>query len=148
MIPSNNGYKTKNHCKFLIQYHIIWCPKFRFSVLGTDEVTNFLSKSLQEICDTYGYEIKAKEIMPDHIHIFVAVPHTVAPCDVARTLKSISAISMFKEFPQLKKFYSRCGVLWSRGYFISTIGHISEDTVRKYIEGQRNHHEKTREKAT
>ena len=75
--------------------------------------------------------------MPDHIHIFVDVPVSVAPCDVVRTLKSISAIELFKAFPKLKQFYAKCGVLWSRGYFISTVGHISEATVVKYIEEQK-----------
>ena len=46
---------------------------------------------------------------------------------------------MFKAYPQLKQFYSRCGVLWSRGYFVSTVGHISEATVKKYIEEQKDH---------
>ena len=55
------------------------------------------------------------------------------------TLKSISAIEMFKAYPQLKQFYSRCGVLWSRGYFVSTVGHISEAAVKKYIEEQKDH---------
>ena len=77
--------------------------------------------------------------MPDHIHIFVDVPQTVAPCDVVRTLKSISAIELFKVYPKLKQFYARCGALWSRGYFVSTVEHISEATVIKYIEEQKNH---------
>ena len=74
--------------------------------------------------------------MPDHIHIFVDVPQTVVSCDVARTLKSISAIELFKVYPQLKKFYARCGALWSGGYFVSTVDveRISEATVVKYIE--------------
>lgn len=76
--------------------------------------------------------------MPDHIHIFVDVPHTVAPCDVARTLRSISAIELFKIYPKLKQFYARCDVLWSGGYFVSTVGHISKATVIKYIEEQKN----------
>ena len=102
------------------------------SVLRGD-VEDTLKLILQRICDDYNYRIKALEVMPDHIHIFVDVPQTVAPCDVVRTLKSISAIELFKSFPQLKQFYTRCGVLWSRGYFVSTVGHISEATVIKYI---------------
>ena len=86
-----------------------------------------------------GTKFKALEVMPDHIHIFVDCPQTVARCDIVRTLKSISAIEMFKAYPQLKQFYSRCGVLRSRGYFVSTAGHISEATVKKYIEEQKNH---------
>ena len=72
--------------------------------------------------------------MPDHIHIFVDCPVTVAPCDVVRTLKSMSAIQLFKAYPELKRFYARCGKLWSNGYFISSVGHISEAAVKKYIE--------------
>ena len=98
-----------------------------------------LKQILQKICEDYGYRIKALEVMPDHIHIFVDVPQTVAPCDVVRTLKSKSAIELFKAYPTLKRFYARFGVLWSRGYFISTVGQISEATVMQYIEEQKSH---------
>ena len=131
-------YHSASHCKYLIQYHIIWCPKFRFSILK-DDVEDRLKQILQKICDDYNYHVKTLEVMPDHIHIFVDVPQTVAPCDVARTLKSISAIELFKVYPKLKQFYARCGVLWSRGYFVSTVRHISETTVIKYIEEQKSH---------
>lgn len=134
-------YHSGAHCKYLTQYHIIWCPKFRFSILK-DGVDETLKKILQNICDRYGYKIKALEVMPDHIHIFIDCPQTVAPCDIARTLKSIRAIELFKAYPSLKQFYARSGKLWSDGYFISTIGHISEETVRKYIEEQKHDNKK------
>lgn len=135
---SEELYHSASHCKYLIQYHIIWCPKIRFSVLeGNVELV--LKQILQNICDEYHYRIKALEVMPDHIHIFVDVPQTVAPCDVVRTLKSRSAIALFQAFPKLKQFYAKCGVLWSRGYFMSTAGHISEETVIRYIEEQKHH---------
>ena len=135
----SNQYHSAAHCKYLVQYHIIWCPKFRFSVLNNNNVELKLKEILQQICSKYSYGIKALEVMPDHIHIFLDCPQTVAPCDVVRTLKSISAVELFKAFPQLKRFYARCGVLWSRGYFISTVGHISENTVIKYIEEQKEY---------
>ena len=112
---SEEKYQSALHCKYLTQYHIIWFPKFRFLVLKGN-VDNSLKQILQKICNNYNYHIKALEVMPDHIHIFVDVPQTVAPCDVARTLKSISAIELFKAYQQLKKFYARCGALWSGGY--------------------------------
>ena len=136
-MDKNEQYHSDSHCKYLIQYHIIWCPKFRFSVLqGNVDAT--LKQILQKICDDYGYKIKALEVMPDHIHVFIDVPQTVARCDVVRTLKSISAIELLKAYSKLKQFYARYGVLWSKGYFISTVGHISEATVIKYIEEQKN----------
>ena len=134
---SEEKYHSASHYKYLIQYHIIWCPKFRFSVLKGN-VEDTLKQTLQKICNDYNYHIKSLEVMPDHIHIFIDVPQTVAPCDVARTLKSISAIELFKAYPQLKKFYARCGALWSRRYFVSTVECISEATVIKYIEEQKN----------
>lgn len=133
----SDKYNTLNHCKFLLQYHIIWCPKFRFNVLknGIDES---LKSILFKISDRYGYEIKEIEVMPDHIHIFISTKPTVAPSDVVRTLKSISAIELFKQYPELKKFYSRCGSLWSKGYFASSVGNVSEETVRRYIQEQKS----------
>lgn len=133
----DNKYHSASHCKYLTQYHIIWCPKFRFTVLQK-QIEKELKLVLKNICDTYNYEIKALEVMPDHIHIFVDTPQTIAPCDIARTLKSISAIELFKKFPELKNFYARCGVLWSRGYFVSTIGHVSEETIKRYIDEQKS----------
>ena len=129
---SEEKYHSASHCKYPTQYHIMWCPEFRFSVLkGNFE--DALKQTLQKICNDYNYHIKALEVMPDHIHIFVDVPQTVAPY-VTRTLKSISAIELFKAYPQLKKFYAGCGALWSGGYFISTVERISEAAVVKYIE--------------
>ena len=61
--------------------------------------------------------------MPAHIYIYIYlldVPQRVAPCDVVRHLNNISAIELFKAFPQLIQFYAGCAILWSRGYFVST----------------------------
>lgn len=137
MTTDDEYYHSARHCRYLTQYHIVWCPKFRYPVLNND-AGETLKQILSGICDRYGYTIKAMEVMPDHIHMFVDCPQTVAPCDVARTLKSVSAVEMFKAYPDLKRFYARAGVLWSSGYFISTIGHISDQTVRRYIEEQKH----------
>jgi len=131
-----NEYKSLNHCKYLVQYHLIWCPKFRYNVLKGN-VEEALKRILAEICNKYEYKILELEVMADHIHIFISAKPTIAPTDIVRTLKSITAIQLFKEFPALKKFYSRCGSLWSKGYFVSTIGKVSKDSIQKYIEAQK-----------
>jgi len=129
-------YKTTSHTKYLCQYHIIWCPKFRFSVLKR-QVEDELKAIIRDIADQYGYEVLELEVMPDHVHLFVGAKPTVAPTDIVRTIKSISAIELFRRFPRLKRFYSRCGSLWSPGKFISTIGQVSEETIRRYIQEQK-----------
>lgn len=96
-----------------------------------------LKRILNEIAVRYDYEIIEMEVMPDHIHVFVGAKPTVSPTDMVRTFKSISAIELFKTFPSLKKFYSRCGSLWSKGKFISTIGKVSAATIQKYIQDQK-----------
>ena len=72
--------------------------------------------------------------MPDYIHLFISTKPTVAPTDAVRLIKSISARKLFKRFPKLKAFYSRSDSLWSKGYFVSSIGNVREETVRKYIQ--------------
>lgn len=129
-------YKSTDHCKYLCQYHIIFCPKFRFSVLRAD-VEISLKSILLDVADKYAYEIIEMEVMPEHVHLFIGAKPTVAPVDIVRTLKSVSAIELFKKHPRLKKFYSRCGSLWSTGKFISTIGNASTETIKKYIEEQK-----------
>lgn len=131
-----NNYKSLNHCKYLVQYHLVWCPKFRYSVLK-DNIEESLRRILAEVCKKYQYEIIELEVMPDHIHVFISVKPTISPTDIVRTLKSITAVQLFKEFPVLKKFYSRCGSLWSKGYFVSTIGKVSAETIQKYIQEQK-----------
>lgn len=132
-----NEYKSLSHCKYLVQYHLVWCPKFRYNVLKGN-VEEALKKILVEICTRYEYEILELEVMSEHIHIFISAKPTIAPTDIVRTLKSITAIQLFKEFPALKKFYSRCGSLWSKGYFVSTIGKVSAETIQRYIQEQKN----------
>jgi len=131
-----NEHKSLNQCKYLVQYHLIWCPKFRYNVLKGN-VEEALKRILVEICNKYEYEILELEVMVGHIHIFVSAKPTIAPTDIVRTLKSITAIQLFKEFPALRKFYSRFGSLWSKGYFVSTIGKVSAETIQKYIEVQK-----------
>ena len=131
-----NEYNSLNHCKYLVQYHLIWCPKFRFNVLKED-IEYSLKETLVSISHKYDFKIIEMEVMPDHLHLFVSAKPTVAPTDLIRTLKSISAIEIFKKHPDLKQFYRRCGSLWSKGYFVSTIGKVSAETIKRYIEEQK-----------
>ena len=87
-------YQSASHCKYPTQYHIIRCPKFRFLVLKGN-VDNTLKQILQKICNDYKCHIKALEVMPDHIHIFIDVPQTVAPYAMWLELLKVSALSNY-----------------------------------------------------
>jgi putative transposase len=75
--------------------------------------------------------------MPVHIHLFISRTPMVALTDVVPTFKSISVRELFKRFPKLKAFYNRSGTLWIKEYFVSSIGNVSEEIVRKYIQEQK-----------
>jgi putative transposase len=84
----SNDYESLSHCRYLVQYHLVWCPKFRFEVIQGDTALS-LKNIIANICNKYQYEILELEIMPDHIHIFLSAKPTVVPTDIVRTLKSI-----------------------------------------------------------
>jgi len=74
------------------------------------------------------------EVMPDHVHLFVKAPPTLAPHYIVQQLKGKSSRRLREELPHLK---SRLPTLWTRSYYCESVGHISESTIRKYIEDQK-----------
>jgi len=127
---------TSGHTVTKIGYHIIWCTKYRHQIL-TNLVEIELKQILADTCIYYDWKLRSIEIMPDHVHLFIQSDHTTAPVQIVQALKSISAVHIFHKFPSLKghKFWG--SGLWSKGCYYSTVGHISEETVLKYIESQK-----------
>ena len=128
----------ENHCQHEIAYHIVFCTKYRNAVL-VDAVEIECKKILAETCEEYGWKLEKMETMPDHVHLFIRADHMTAPVEITKTLKSISAVYLFTAFPKLKakKFWG--SGLWSKGCYDGTVGHVSEDTIKKYIENQKSH---------
>jgi len=127
--------KTK-HSICSIGYHLIWCTKYRKPILKNIvevELRNIFGQS----CSQYNWKLRSMEIMPDHVHLFVQCDHETAPVNIVKTLKSISAVYIFTKFPYLKGQAFWGSGLWSKGAYYSTVGHISEELVKKYIESQK-----------
>ena len=125
------------HSVHEIAYHIIFCTKYRHPIIeGAIEIE--LKKILAETCGHYGWKLETMETQPDHVHLFVRTDHTTAPVEISATLKSISAVYIFTTFPALKgkKFWG--SGLWSRSTYYGAVGHVSEKTVKQYIEDQKS----------
>ena len=131
---ANERWTHSNTTVFNIGYHIIWCPKYRRKVL-VDEIESRLKELLVEKSESIGCEISIQEIMPDHVHIFIKAKPILAPHYIVQQLKGYTSRILRKEFPKLK---SRLPTLWTRSYYCESIGHISEETIKKYIEDQKN----------
>lgn len=128
----SDRYEYHSHCVFNLGYHIIFCPKYRRKVLqwGIDERLKIL---LVEKATKMGCRIEKMEVMPDHVHIFIKTPPTVAIDNLVQGLKGYTSFVLRRERPWLRKL----PCLWSPSYYVESIGHISEETVRRYIEDQK-----------
>lgn len=125
--------KHNNTSVVNINYHIIWCPKYRRSVL-VDGVETRLKELLPTIANESGCCVKSMEVMPDHIHIFIKGNPTIPIHLIVKNLKGKSSRILRDEFPQLRR---RLPCLWTRSYYCETIGCINEETIKKYIENQK-----------
>lgn len=126
-------WRTNKHCVFNLGYHLIWCPKYRKSVLR-DGVDVRLKELIAQKASELGITIESMEVMPDHIHLFVKSEPIHSPHYIVQQLKGFSSHELRNEFPWLRSILP---TLWSRSYFCESVGHISESTVTAYIEAQK-----------
>ena len=127
----NQQYRYKETSMFLLNYHLIFCPKRRRSVLK-GPVRKRLEEIICEVAKDIEAQVLALEIMPDHVHLFVSAPPQMAPNQVVGRFKGASSRILRQEFPHLLRLPS----LWTRSYFCSSAGNVSSSTIRRYIETQ------------
>ena len=117
-----------------LKYHIVWCTKYRRKVL-TESIQEHLKILILEKTKELNYKIEAMETMEDHIHIFIQASSKDSVHRIVSQLKGYTSFKLRELFPELK---SRLPCLWTRSYYAGTIGNVSEQTVKKYIENQKN----------
>jgi len=118
-----------------VNYHIVWCVKYRNAVLDT-EIADALQRILKEVCEENGFTVVDAQVgEQDHVHCFVSAPPKLSITFIAKHLKGTSALRLFKEFPRLR-LTQRKHQLWNSSYFVETIGSTSEENVRLYISRQ------------
>lgn len=122
---------------YSIQYHIVWCVKYRHKVL-TDEVEADLINIIKKIATDNNFEILECNGDKDHIHLIInCSPQHYIP-DMIKALKGVSArLLMKKHGDELKKkLYG--GHLWNPSYFVATVSENTEEQIRDYIKKQKN----------
>jgi putative transposase len=93
-----------------------------------------LRELLQEKANELLLSVEKLEVMSDHVHLFVKASPTISPHLIVKRLKGYSSRIMRQEFPELRR---RLPTLWTNSYYCESCGHISEDTVKRYIEEQK-----------
>lgn len=120
-----------------INYHIVWSVKYRRKVL-TPEIEDFLRETALQIAEDKGFTVELLECGEmDHVHCFVTAPPTLSVTDIVKYLKGITGRKLFLQFPGLRTKLWK-GVLWNHSYYCETVGSVSEEIIRKYIQKQKN----------
>ena len=127
-------YKKSSHVVYDVKYHIIWITKYRYKILGGN-ISRRLRELIRQGCEARNITIISGNIGKDHIHILLSCPPSLAPSKIVQYLKGRSSRLLQEEFPELKKRYWGQH-LWGRGYYCATVGSVTEEMIRNYIENQ------------
>ena len=133
-MSSMSRWKTSSTAVFNLSYHLIWCPKYRRPVL-TEDIQIRMRELLEEKALELGIEIVEANILLDHVHLFVKSMPIHSPQFIIGQLKGYTSRILRQEFPKLK---SRLPTLWTRSYYIDSVGKLNEHTIRKYVQEQKN----------
>ena len=121
-----DAQRTK-HVTYKLAYHFVWCQKYRKKIL-VGKLATCVEQEIRRICETNTWTIGAL-----NVHLFLSAPPSVAPSQIAHTLKGTTARKVLQCFPEIKKQLWG-GAFWSRSYYVGSVGDMSVDTVLKYIE--------------
>jgi putative transposase len=127
--------RYSGHGAYRTEYHIVWIPKYRRRILNPG-VAGYLSKLFPKVLRTMpGCEIVEQNIKLDHIHMLMIIPPKYAVSDVIGEMKQYTASRLREKFAWLDKVYWKERVVWSPGYFVSTVG-LDEKSVAEYVKWQ------------
>jgi len=122
------------HSVYCIQFHLVFCVKYRRKVL-TETISQRLKSLVNEIALKFEVKIIEQETDMDHIHILFASKPSVTLSKFINSLKSVTSRMIRKEFPEVKKVLWK-DKFWSPSYFLASVGQVTLDDVKKYVENQ------------
>ena len=129
----DNRYRRTQTTVSLINYHFIFCPRYRRKIFDIDGVEQRFKEIIAESCESLGIEILAMECHKDHAHLFLSCLPTQSPSSVMHQLKGATGRVLRKEFSVLSNMPN----LWTRSFFVSTAGNVSTETIKWYVDTQK-----------
>jgi len=127
--------RCSGHSVYRTEYHIVWVTKYRRRVLNPG-VKRYLERLFPKIMEEMpGCEMVSQSIQVDHLHLVMIIPPKYAISEVVSRMKALSGSQVRKKFLWLKQNYWKENVLWSEGYFVSTVG-VDEQKILKYVDWQ------------
>lgn len=128
-----NNMRSNDKVVYICRYHVMFCPKYRRKVL-TSPIDERLKVILAEQIERSGQDLIEMEVMPDHVHLLVGCDPQFGIHRLVKLLKGYSSHALRAEFPGLKR---RLPSLWTNSYFVSTVGGVTLETLKRYVESQK-----------
>ena len=125
--------KSLSHTKWKCQYHIVFIPKYRKKVLYGKLKTD-VKEILSTLCRYRGIEIISGAVCSDHVHLSVSIPPKMAVSNFVGYLKGKSTLMIYDKYPNMQSKWDKA--FWARGYYVATIGNVTEEVIKRYIEAQ------------
>ena len=129
-----SNYRKGSHTKFDLQYHIVWITKYRRKVL-TGNLKERLQMILLQVCEQNNIIILKGKVMEDHVHLMVSCTPKISVSKIIQLMKGRTSKMLQDEFPNIKKKYWGQHI-WGTGYFVRTVGAVTEEMIRNYVESQ------------
>ena len=130
-------WKSNNRHKYLLQYHIIFVCKYRKKLLVSKEISDYIKQFSYEICTKNNIIIRYMETDKDHIHYMIETEPTISISKVVNLIKSYTRYHIWKKHTEyLKIHFWKEDTFWSDGYFACSVGNVSEEILKQYIENQ------------
>ena len=126
-------FESLNHTKWDCKFHIVFIPKGRKKALF-GPVRQDLGGVLRRLAKQKECRILEGHMMPDHVHMLIAIPPKYAVSQVVGYIKGKSAIYIARTYGERHRNFTGLD-FWARGYFVSTVGR-DEKVIREYIQNQ------------
>jgi putative transposase len=127
-------YRAGSHSRYELKVHLVWITKYRKKILRGD-ISTRVRELIREICKANDVVIIKGHISVDHIHLLVSYPPSISVSKLVQYLKGKTSRRMLQDYTELRKaFWGQH--LWARGYFAASVGSVTDEIVKEYIEKQ------------
>lgn len=125
--------RSLSHTRWKCQYHIVFIPKYRKKILYR-KILYDVREILETLCEYKQVDIIAGAVCIDHMHLSVAIPPKLSVSQFMGYLKEKSTLMIYDRHPELQSKWNKA--FGARGYYVETIGNITDEAVQKYIKEQ------------
>ena len=126
-------FESLSHSKWECKYHVVFIPKCRRKTLY-EQLKKHLGEVLRKLAQQKESEILEGHLMPDHVHMLIAIPPKYAVAQVIGYIKGKTAIHIARTYLGRRRNFTGQN-FWARGDDVSTVGR-EEGIVRAYIQRQ------------